>query len=905
MSLAPGTRLGVYELVGPIGAGGMGEVYRARDPRLGREVAIKVLPAAFAADPDRLQRFEQEARAAAALNHPNILAVHDIGQHDGAPFIVSELLEGETLRGRLTAFGGDAPKGASLHPSGLPVRKAIEYGVQIAQGLAAAHEKGIVHRDLKPENLFVTEDGRVKILDFGLAKLTQAEPALANLSVLPTAAPDTLPGMVLGTIGYMAPEQVRGHTADHRSDIFALGTVLYEMLAGQRAFRGDTVIDTMTAILKEDPPDLPAAERHIPAGLERIVDRCLEKSPSARFQSTRDLAFALEALSSHSEHGPRTDAVVAIPGRRSRERVAWMLAGTLLAACAASIALGMMGYLHRVPPPAAVKLSVLPPDGVSAGAIALSPDGQYLAFTARSAGQEMLWIRALNSTTAAPLTGTENAGRPFWSPDSRAVGFFAGGKLKRMSVSGGPVQTLADALAWGGTWSQDGVILFAPAQFASIYRVAASGGAPSQVTSLDAAKSESAHRWPIFLPDGRHFLYSVVRGGAGAVDIRVGAIDSAETVPLGQSDSEASYVKTPAGDYLLLTRQGTLVAQAFDVDGLKVTGEPTPVTEEVLIRGARPGEGSPFSASASGAIAYRPGGTIVQREMVWVDRGGKPVVSVGARGLYEHVESAPDGKRLAISSIEPQSQELDLWLMDATAGTTTRFTFEPGEYDAPRWSRDGSRLTFARTRTRKGIYEKPSNGAGVETQIFPSPHEGLMIPQDWSPDGRFLVFSDQPPQRRGNLWMLPQFGDRRPVQVSQSEASRNARFSPDGRWVAYESLEPGGSQVYVQPFPASGAKWQISRAGGMKPRWRRDGKELYFIEPGTRALMAAPVMSSETLQAGAPAPLFTLRYTSRLVAQYPYDVSADGQRFLVISPEAEGGITPVTVLLNWTLQPAR
>jgi Tol biopolymer transport system component len=894
MSLAPGTRLGVYELVGQIGAGGMGEVYRARDPRLGRDVAIKVLPAAFAADPGRLQRFEQEARAAAALNHPNILAVHDIGQHDGAPFIVSELLEGETLRER-------------LHGGALPVRKAIEYGVQIAQGLAAAHEKGIVHRDLKPENLFVTEDGRVKILDFGLAKLTQAEPALGGLSVLPTAAPGTLPGMVLGTIGYMAPEQVRGHTADHRSDIFALGTILYEMLAGHRAFRGDTGIDTMTAILKEDPPDLSAAERHIPAGLERIVDRCLEKNPSARFQSTRDLAFALEALSSHSEHGPRTDAVVAIPGRRSRERVAWMLAGTLLAACAASIALGTMGYLRPVAPPASVKLSILPPDGVLVNALALSPDGRYLAFTARSGGNVMLWIRALESTTASPLAGTEGANGPFWSPDSRSVAFFANGKLNRISPSGGPVQALADTTgAFGGTWNEAGVILFAPAQFASIYRVSASGGTPAQLTTLDAAKNESSHRWPVFLPDGRHFLYSVVRN-VDAVDIRVGDIESGETTQLAQSDSEAAYVRTPAGDYLLFTRQATLLAQAFDVDALQVTGEPTPVTEEALIRGARPGDGSSFSVSASGVIAYRPGGAVVERELVWTDRAGKSLGSVGARGLYEHLDLAPDAKRIALSSIELQSQQLDIWWMDATAGSTTRFTFDPGQYDVPRWSPDGSRLTFPRVGTRKGIYEKLSNGAGGENQIFASPHDGLVIPNDWSPDGRFLVFADTPPQQRGNLWMLPQFGDRRPAQVFQNEdvAQRNGRFSPDGRWLAYESLQPRGVQVYVQPFPASGAKWQISRAGGMKPRWRRDGKELYFIEPGSRALMAAPIMGGEVFQPGVPTPLFTLQYASRLIAQYPYDVSDDGQRFLIISPEAEAGITPITVLLNWSGQPAR
>jgi hypothetical protein len=453
MALAPGTRLGVYELVGAIGAGGMGEVYRARDPRLGRDVAIKVLPLAFAADPERLQRFEHEARAAAALNHPNILAVYDIGQHDGAPFIVAELLEGETLRER-------------LRHGALPVRKAIDFGVQIAHGLAAAHEKGIVHRDLKPENLFLTTDGRVKILDFGLAKLTHAELALAGLSILPTAAPDTLPGMVLGTVGYMAPEQVRGHTADHRADIFALGTVLYEMLSGRRAFRGDTAIDTMTAILKENPQELPVVERHIPPTLERVVERCLEKNPAARFQSTRDLAFALEGVTGHSEASIPHVSAQGIWAGHAISRVAWAAGVILLMSL---IAVGVARYVRQAPDtPRAYLSSILPPEDATpdAAPLALSPDGSRLAFVARGRdGQSRLWLRQLDGPSPYALPGTEGAGQPFWSPDSRYIAFIAAGALRRIDVSGGAPATLCRVAGnAGGTWNADGVLLFAANQ---------------------------------------------------------------------------------------------------------------------------------------------------------------------------------------------------------------------------------------------------------------------------------------------------------------------------------------------------------------------------------------------------------------------------------------------------------
>ena len=593
MSLSPGVRLGPYEVVALVGTGGMGEVYRARDSRLGRDVAVKILPEAFAADADRLQRFEQEARAAAALNHPNILAVYDLGTHEGAPFIISELLEGESLRDTLAS-------------GPVPVRKAVEYSVQIAQGLAAAHDKGIVHRDLKPENVFVTADGRVKILDFGLAKLTQAEPAFAGLSALPTIPPNTVPGMVLGTIGYMSPEQVRGVAADNRSDVFALGVVLYEMLSGRRAFQGETAADTMSAILKEDPEDLPVAERHIPPSLARIVGRCLEKNPAARFQSTRDLAFALETLSTHSG---QTEPVAGSRTQARNKKIA-SIVGTALLLVAATVA-GIV-YVRPATQLPLQRLSILAPAGATLLTIAVSPDGSQLAFTARSAGRMMLWLRRFDSATATPLEGTDGASQPFWSPDSRSIGFFAQGKMKRIAAAGGPVQTLCDARGngRGATWNREGVILFSPDQLESLYQVPAGGGTPEPVTKVDRANGEVAHSNPSFLPDGRQFLYTVTSEDIENSWIRVAELGSAESRPLVKTNSNGVYVGVDGRDYFLFTREGVLLAQVFNAETLAMVGEPVSVTAERISEFVNSGSSAfsaHFSVSATGTLVYRAG----------------------------------------------------------------------------------------------------------------------------------------------------------------------------------------------------------------------------------------------------------------------------------------------------------
>src|SRR5262245_7831758 len=655
MPLGPGTRLGPYEIVAPIGAGGMGEVYKARDPRLGRDVAIKVLPATLSADAERLQRFEQEARAAAALNHSNSLGVHDLGQHDGAPYIVSELLEGETLRERLS--GG-----------ALPVRKAVEYAIQICHGLAAAHDEGIVHRDLKPENIFLTSDGRVKILDFGLAKLAQAEPALATVSALPTTPPHTLPGLVLGTIGYMSPEQVRGLVADHRSDIFAFGATLYEMLSGKRAFSGDTAMDAMTAILKEDPADIPPAERPIPPALVRVVERCLEKSPAGRFQTATDLAFALENAGQSSTS---TTVSTAVTGVRVL-RPSWLL--VLTAALVAAVATGvtvwvMSGGRSNASPQPPIRFAIDPPPGISFGQsgqigrpiVALSPDGSLLAYTPGGRPNSWLSLRRLDQLADRRIDGTEGAYAPFFSPDGQWIGFFtADGKLKKMSVNGGTVATIADTTAGvGATWAADDTIIFAPSFNTGLFRVSAAGGRPQPWTSVDRAKKESSHGWPQMLPDGDTVIFTIEDASKPFDDARIVAqsIRTGERRLLIDGGSFGRYVPT---GHLLYARSNALFAVRFDLRRLSVTGPPVEVMSGVAFDlGAG---SSQFATSETGRLAFLP--VVVDQKprtrILRVDRRGTPAPMVDEAPYFpSEIRLSPGGRQLAMRVTASND---DIWL---------------------------------------------------------------------------------------------------------------------------------------------------------------------------------------------------------------------------------------------------
>jgi eukaryotic-like serine/threonine-protein kinase len=898
MALRAGVRVGPYEIVTAIGAGGMGEVYRARDTRLQRDVALKLLPAGVSSDPDRLARFEQEARAAAALNHPNILAVYDVGSYESAPYIVSELLEGETLRERL----GNGP---------LPARKAIECAIQVARGLAAAHERGIVHRDLKPDNVFVTSDGRVKILDFGLAKLIEREPAALGASVLPTTPPQTMPGLVLGTIGYMAPEQVRGLAADARTDIFAFGALLYESLTGRRAFGGDTTIDVMTAILKEDPPDLPAAERHIPPAVQRIVDRCLEKSPAARFQTATDLAFALESLSSQSG---TASAVVADDARTKsilwsrRAAMLWASAACVFLAATVALAIGFMSRAPVASP--AVRFTIGEPTGATfaggpafAPGAVISPDGRQVVFmaTQKGAPSNLLWVRSLDTTESRPLTGTEGATLPFWSPDSKSVAFFAQGKLRKIDVTGGPPQTLCDAPAGeGGTWNRDGVILFAPAANGPLSRVSSAGGRPTDVTKLSAADKEISHRWPEFLPDGRHFMFLSRPGNV----LHLGSLDSAEVMGIAATSSHAVYAK----GYLLFVREETLVAQPFDVSRLQTIGEAVPVAEDVRVNSAN-GRAA-FSASPTGVLVYRTGGNAIPVQLTWFDRAGKQIQKIGEPQDIRGMDLSPDGQRVVVHLHEQvgPTRGGGLWMLDTVRGTKLRFTFTDAHDLAPRWSPDGSRVVFASNRSGGplNLYVKSAGGVTPEEPLLKSDSANGV--SSWSRDGQFVVYDSLAGKAFTDVWLLPMTGQRKSLPFLTTPANEGqAEFSPDGRWIAYTSNESGRPDIYVQPYPATGGKWLVSTGGGVEPHWRADGKELYYVsDPGNQRLVAVDVKTEGAMfQEGVPKTLFPVIGINAFApgpafSSGSYAASADGQKFLVAIRSAAQNADPLTVVLNWT-----
>jgi len=871
MTLTAGARLGPYEIVALIGSGGMGEVYRATDTRLARTVAVKVLPAHLSERPEARERFEREARAISSLNHPHICALYDVGQQDGVSFLVMEYLEGDTLGERVA-------KGA------LPLEQAVEYGVQIASALDKAHSQGISHRDLKPGNIMLTKSG-AKLLDFGLAKLR--EPARGGDALATMSRALTERGTVLGTFQYMAPEQLQGQEADARSDIFAFGSVLYEMVTGQKAFQGKSHASLVAAILDADPAPLPP---RLAGPLEHVIRTCLTRDPDERWQTARDLMLELKWIAGGPAAGP---AAVAAPAAGLPRR--WAAATALLALALAALAVLYFRRpqqnldVVRFPVPAPEKSGFSP-----FGSVAVSPDGRRLAFSATTPdGKLLLFVRSLDSLTQ-PLPGTEGANSPFWSPDSRFVGFsvFTEGKLKKVEVTGGPPQTLCDAAqALGGTWNREGVIVFGHLN-APLHRVAAAGGPATPVTELDASRKETSHVLPHFLPDGRHFLYVARTNQQGGADIYVAALDSKERKRLLGADSNAVY----AGGHLLFLRERTLLAQAFDAGRRELTGDPVPVAEQV---GVSFGRGN-FSASETGVLAYG-GGSGGNRHLAWFDRTGKPLAVAGPPAGYNDLNLSPDQTRVAAAVLDRQGGFSDVWLLDLARGTSSRFTFDPAGDSLPVWAPDGSRIAFTTSRDGPAnIYQKVSSGAGNDEPLLKS-DAGKSL-HDWSRDGRFLVYSQVDPKTKRDLWVLPLFGDRKPMPYLRAEFDEShAQFSPDGRWMAYVSNETGASQVYVQPFPASGGKWQISTAGGSQPRWRRDGKELFYLSLDAK-LMAVPIQAGATLQPGIPNPLFqsSIAGAVSLAFSHRWAAAADGQRFLFINAAEEATSTPLTVVLNWT-----
>lgn len=889
MTLAVGTKLGRYEVRSKLGAGGMGEVYRARDTQLGREVAIKVLPSSYSDNKDRLQRFEQEACAAGALNHPNILVVHDINAHNGAPYVVSELLEGETLRKRIAG----TPLGQ---------RRAIDYALQIANGLAAAHEKGIIHRDLKPDNIFITNDGRVKILDFGLAKLTQLDGNQAQTDI-PTRRVDTDPGVVMGTVGYMSPEQLKGHTVDQRSDIFSFGAILYEMLSGRRAFHGESAAETMSAILKEDPPELSDTDKTVSPALARLVNHCLEKNPQSRFHSARDVAFALEAISASSGSVDTHSAVEALPARSwISTQWPWIVAALLGALLIAALPFVWLYFQRPVEQPQVLRLTIAPPEKGVVSTLSVSPDGKRVVYGAPNAdGKNVLWLRSLDSLTAQPLPGTENPFfTTFWSPDSRYVAFVSSSdnKLKKIDLAGGSPQVLANAPnGRGGTWNRDGVIVFAPSAEGPLYRVSASGGEATPVTTLDESRQDVSHRYPWFLPDGRHFLYLARGAAADVTGIYVGSLDSKETRRLVAAESGGVY--SPPG-YLLYVRDGSLVAQHFDADKLELTGEAVPVADSLVGFDLTSNLGR-FSVSGNGVLVYYTGIEFDKAQLQWVDRGGKQIAALGSAAGYGYLRISPDEKRLAFGRRDPATR-WDIWLIEFARDAVTRFTFDSRTEVFPIWSPDGTRIAFSSNRDgQMDIYEKLSTGVGNDQELLKQPAEPKFV-NDWSNDGRFIVYHSLSGKTRADLWVLPLFGDRKPFPFLQTQyGEREARFSPNGRWIAYTSDETGPRELFVQSFPAGGGKWQISQGGSGPPEWRADGKELFYVN-GDKLMAVDVKTDGDVFEAGTPKSLFEIRGPALPGAGGvpAFEASNDGKRFLIAVSVQEHTFTPITVVLNWT-----
>jgi len=878
--LPPGTKLGRYEIRSLIGAGGMGEVYRARDLKLSRDVAVKVLPAAFSSDAGRLQRFEQEAQAAGALNHPNILTVYDVGTHEGAPYVISELLEGETLRDVLSA-GPVSP------------RKSIHYATSIAHGLAAAHERGIVHRDLKPDNLFVTTDDRIKILDFGLAKLVQPSNLAIVQTEIATLKVNTSAGTVMGTVGYMSPEQVRGERVDHRSDIFSFGAVLYELLSGRRAFHADSPVESLNAILRHEPEDLTSTDARINPQLDKILRRCLEKKPERRFQSASDLSFALEALTATSEPLSSTQSLRHVQREfKATAWLPWVLAGAMLIA---ALVLGWL-YFGRTTNnefrPA--KLMILPPANtflMAGQPPVISPDGQTLVFVAMDpSGKSMLYARPLGSDVARPLEGSDGAVLPFWSPDSTKLGFFAQGKLKRTNVAGGQPTTLASApVPRGGTWSRDGIIIYCPTPPSTLMRIPAEGGPPTPLNT-GGTDQVAVGRWlPFFLPDGRHFLYVTRR----VHEVRVGSIDSTDSKLIVRAESNAVFVNP---GYLFYRRESKLVARRFDPDKLELKGDAIPLADNVgfdavSLQGY-------FSGSDNGVVVYHSGAA-GHTQLTWLDRTGKQISIVGDPADQGDLQLSPDDSRVAFRRVDSQSTTINLWLMDLARVNASRFTFEQTTDFAPVWSSDGNRIVFASLRDGSpNLYQKVATGAGNEEPFLKS--SLAKVPFDWSRDGKFIIYGVIDPKTSWDLWFVPVADLSKAAPFLQTDADElQAQFSPDGHWVAYVSNESGHSEVYVRPFPTAAGKWQVSTDGGIQPRWRADGKELFYLASDHKLMSVEVIANSSNFDHRSPTALFSTRVGGIDSPGDYYAVTSDGKRFILNNLVAEGAYTPITVVLNW------
>jgi dipeptidyl aminopeptidase/acylaminoacyl peptidase len=882
VTLAAGSRLGPYEILSPLGAGGMGEVYKAKDTRLERTVAIKVLPQRLSASPETRQRFEREARTISQLSHSHICALYDVGREGETEYLVMEYLEGETLSERLA-------KGP------LPLEQTLRYGQEIADALDKAHRQGIVHRDLKPGNVMLTKSG-VKLLDFGLAKAITPPPSQSSLTALPTQQGLTQEGTILGTFQYMAPEQLEGKEADARTDIFALGATLYEMATGRKAFSGTSQASLISSIMTADPPPISTLQPMTPPAFDRVVKTCLSKDPEERWQSSGDVAKELRWIAEGSAAGLAAPAVVS-SRRRLRERLAWTAA--VVAAAAATwfaVARSRRPAESRapirafVPQPRGAEFFFL---GPGAGSLTLSPDGKYLTFGTMGEDGGKIWLRPLEAVEARPIPGTEDGQYPFWSPDSRFIGFFARGKLKKVSVSGGAAIDICEVSGEprAGTWSRDGVILFEPHWREGLSRVSAEGGVPQPVTRVDTTRRETTHRFPFFLPDGRHYLYlvgsHVAEDTSGENAIYLGELGSMNRRLIVHARSNALY----ASDHLLYVRGRQLVAQRFDPKRLTLEGEPTLVADGVRYeRGFFQGV---FSASETGILAFQRGEGETLTRIRWYERSGKPGSYLTGPGAHFDVRLSPDGKTAAVTTGDPG----DVWLHDLDRGIRTRLTFDPMTDSGAVWSPDGKAIYYSSDRqTQWRVFRRQVSGTGQEEEVTSDTEPGAVW--DVSPDGRYLVFERYArPGRNLDLWVRPLAGEGKATPFLAAPFSETeARFAPDGRWLAYTSDESGRTEVYVTSFPGHEGKWQISSGGGFAPRWRRDGREIFYMTP-ERRVQSVEIHPGEAFRAGAPKPLFATQIARQPFASY--DVTADGQRFLVTEFVQAEAPEPITLVVDW------
>ena len=876
MGLTSDTKLGPYKILAPLGAGGMGEVYRAQDSKLNRDVALKILPARFTDDAERMARFRREAQVLASLNHPNIGSIYGLEESNNVRVLVLELVEGPTLADRIT-------EGA------IPLEEALVIARQIAEALAYAHEKGVTHRDLKPANIKITPEGNVKVLDFGLAKVLQGDKHLdSDPSHSPTITNPTVEGMILGTAAYMSPEQAKGKPVDRRADIWAFGVVLYELLTGRHLFQRETMSDTLAAVLKDEPDWI-----RIPVKVRPLLQHCLEKDPKRRLRDIGDMHLLLETSS--------------VPLQTHRSWLAW---GTVAVFVVAFTAVSFIHFRERPLLSQPVKFQISPsgslPEGLTFAVV--SPDGRHLAFAATgSDGVARLWIRDLDSLEVRALADTyRKVLHFFWSPDSRFIGFQAGGKLAKIEISGGPAQALCDVQrdVVGGSWNREGVIVFGDSGARGLMQVSAAGGVASPLTTFDLSRKEVIHVLPSFLSDGQHFLYLRASSIPENSGVYVGSLNTKpeeqDSRRLIATTSGPVYVPSSDSDsgQVLFLRQGTLMAQPFDARRLEPSGEAVPIAEQV---GSYIDVGL-FSASSNGVLVYRSGAGL-DYQLRWLDQQGKVLGTVAEPGRYNSLALSPEGRRVAVSRTNPDNTpNWDLWLLDLGRNTSTRLSYDQVRATAPVWSADGGTVIFDSVHEgESNLYLKSANGAGDERLLLKST-DGYQYATSWSRDGLFLLYTVENPQTKSDLWVLPLQGDHKPIPFLRTKFNESSgRFSPDRRWIAYTSDESGSDEIYIREFSSGSAqgsgdaagRWLISKGGGTDPRWRGDGKELFYVASDGK-LVSVDISAKPVFKVGAPRPLFQL--PPGIIG---FEVTADGRRFLIGAPLAQNASVPFTVVLNW------